>query len=411
MVQIPTDVNAIQWTSVPSGRYLDIQNEVVKEVLGIGGGRTALSGAFQTTIDHLSDDTFFDYTNLLKWWVYTDDAFDEPDGPAPVNDPGVAVDSIPAVFNEFFRLGLATRCYRAWRSAEKADAYWKAHAAPLMERLATYFDATFGTQTPGRAADDMTLNTLRRYVIAILIRQRTPVIPPFNQSHQIIRAEFVKLWNSKRWTFRVRHKRLLIDAATNGITLPAGDNDIIDGIASKHMTLRMSDGTRRRVIWLDSERFAEAAAFFGGSDPNATNPAPRTGTPRYFFDEDTGTPPPIIHLLPIADRDYDVFVNVVVGAPSFTTGTVDANNALGQLPPEFRHWLADKIVAVMLSKWGREDVDAARALRESKREFDELSVAWADRGAHRYTARGHHQVKFIRDRASFWGSNILGQLE
>jgi len=279
-----------------------------------------------------------------------------------------------------------------------------------MERLAVHFDDEFGSQVPGRASDEMTLNTIRRYVIAILVRQRTPVIPPFNQAHQIIRAEFVKLWNAKRWSFRVRHKRLTIDSATNGITLAAGDTDTIDGIASKHMTIRTSNGSRRKIVWLDSERFTQAAAFFGGSDP-AGDPAPRTGTPRYFFDEDTGSPPPIIHLLPVADQDYDVYVNVVVGCPPFSTGTVDSNNALGQLPPEFRHWLADKVVAVMLSKWGREDVDAARAMRESKREFDELSTAWADRGAHRYTARGHHHVKFLRDRASFWGSNIIGQPE
>ena len=242
------------------------------------------------------------------------------------------------------------------------------------------------------------MNSLLRSVIGILIRQRTPVIPPFMEGQRTVRDEFVKLWEGRRWAFRLRMKKMTI--TTDGELLnPAGDTDKFDGLASKNIVLLTSNNQRYRLDWVDATRAASISAFYDG----------KTGRPRFFFDEDRGTIQGI-HFWPKPDKTYDAFAGIIIGPPPFLT-SANVKDAFAQLPVPFRAHLRDKIIARLLSDFGREDVDAARALRNVEREERALARAWDYKGSSRYNARGHHHLAYLNDTMSYRGNFIFGQYE
>jgi hypothetical protein len=385
MTQIPSTAAV----STNNAVHTDIRNEVCKECFG--AIYTGLSAEFQTTVDQADGDALFEYTNLLKWWVATGDTtFTTPTG-----------DFVPPVFNELFKLMWVHRLLRARRSDEAADTYFKSFVAPLFGRTAEAFDGEFGAQSSlADIGDTMSVITLRRMVITTALRQRTPVIPPMARVHQIIRSEFVKLWKSRRWVWRVKPRRITINA--DGSTTIAG-TDLFGGIASKFFTLRGTNGVLGKVAWLDSERFSEASAVYDRGGASAD-----TGVPRWFFDEYDGTTTPLIRWLPAPDQAYTAFANIISDPPAFSDA--DAGTAaFNQMPLVFRHHLRGRILVAVLSEWGREDVDIRRLRAESEAEYSGLGPTWDDPGSHRSTARGHHHRAFTSGLTSFAGPNVIGQ--
>lgn len=387
MPQRPTGINAITWAN-----RANIRDFVTREVFG--GDYAGLDSSHKLDIDNLAEDAFFEMTNILKWFAASDSGYVNPSS-----------SDAPAELNELFKITWVAKALRRFRSLDDGAKFQKQYAEPTTLRALTALDANFNTGD-AFASDELTIRSLRRHVISVMVRQRTPTIPPFEVVGQIIRDEFVKLWNHARWRWRVRHKKatlteFVVSTSTGGdILLPEGDTDVMDTLASKRIYIKTSTGSRVPVLWLDETRTAEAAIRYDG----------KRGTPRFFYDEDRGPETPIVfHWLPNPDQDFTVFFSMVLKAPAFTS---DPNSSAGLslLPVEFRANLRDYVTAKVLHLWGREDNDAARVFAVAKAERRELAAAWVDPGASRYTARGHHGLRFHRDLTSYPFSGISGQL-
>jgi hypothetical protein len=345
---------------------------------------------FRTDLDILEADAFHEVSNLVKWWIYSNPAFEAP------GDATGEEDTIPAVFNELFRTMWIAKGMTRFRNTQAGVLYFREHVAPLFERAALHFEDEFHT-TSG-VSRTFTLSELRRSVIATLLRQRTPVVPPFIQSNRVIHDEYVKLWDERRWTWRVRHKEVTIQTSGQ-VDLPGGDNDSLDGFASKHFTILLSNGQRSKIYWLDSERWAEAAARYDGD----------TGRPRFFFIENMGVFPHVIRFLPTPDIAYTAFVNVFIGPP--TLAADDDGAAFDAMPTAFRAHLRNRVIGAMMSEWGREDADTQRWERKVEKERQTFGPEWDYAGSHEYSARGHHGHQFISMLSSYRGVPVVGQID
>lgn len=370
-----------------------LRDTVSREVLG--GDFANLEVNHQTDLNSLAEDAFFEISNIVKWYAASDSNY---------ADPGAS--DAPAELNELFKITWLAKAFRRFRSLDDGAAFQKQHVEPAMLRALTSLEANFDTDTG--SGDVMNLRSLRRHVISVMVRQRTPTIPPFEVVGQIIRDEFVKLWNHARWRWRVRHVKATLTefiAATNtggDIILPDETNllDEMDTLASKRIYIKTSTGARVPIQWLDETRTAEAAIRYDG----------KRGTPRYFYDEDRGQEEPIaFHWFPNPDQDFMIFFAMVLRAPAFVDA--DSANGFSSLPVEFRASLRDYVTAKVLHLWGREDNDAARVFAVAKAERRELAAAWVDPGASRYTARGHHGLRFHKGLASYPYTGLSGQLD
>jgi hypothetical protein len=374
----------------------DSQDFVAREVFGVDN-YSALTGNFATDLDLIEDDAFFEVSNLAKWWVYTD-----PQYTGPANAADASTNAIPAVFSELFRSMWAAKAIRRFHNPQKGAMYFKEHTAPLFERVAQHFEALTEFNDPTTPSTAMSVNSLRRAAIAVLVRQRTPVVPPFVTSRTTIVNEYNKLWEERRWMFKIRHVKVTIDTSGN-ILLPdppEGEQQItVDGIASKHIIVMDAQNIRYDIAWLDSERFVQAAARYDGD----------TGRPRFFFLEDKGSLPPIIRLLPTPDTTYTAFMNVLMGPPAITSDV--ATEAFDRLPLPLRAHLQNRVTGTMIHQWGKEDNDSLRWLNLIEKERAMFGPEWDYKGSHEFSARGHHHHDFIRSLASFRGVPILGQLD
>ena len=331
---------------------------------------------------------FFDVSNIMQWYALTEQSY---------TNPSDATDGVlPATANEFFKLKWLSRGIRRFRSAEKSLEFEKSQVEPAQQRLLLFMVANFN-QSNSYANDAMSINSIRREVLTILVRQRSPVVPPFETMGSLIRSEFVKLWEHRRWNFRVRLKNASI--TTDGdLTLPEGDTDTFDGIASKNIVIKGSSGGRFNIVWADAERFAQLSAHFD-----------KVGRPRFFSDEDHGTPPTAILFKPAPDKAYNVFFKMIVGVPEFSDNP-NSTQGFAKLPIVFRHNLKEVVLAKALSMWGREDIDAKRALDNALGEREAFAGRWEDKGSSRYTARAHNLDAILRNQTSYPFRGAMGQI-
>lgn len=97
MGQVPTNPPILWTPTFDDAQYVVIRRAVEREVFG--QELTTPGSQFRTDVNRIGDDVFFDYTNLCKWWVYTDPNFEGPKlgGAGQVPD---ATTDVPAVFNE-----------------------------------------------------------------------------------------------------------------------------------------------------------------------------------------------------------------------------------------------------------------------------------------------------------------------
>jgi hypothetical protein len=394
MTQWPdeTTLNTATAFQLSEAAIATLQNSVAREIFGVL--YSELSTDFKADLTALEHDAFHEVTQLIQWYLLTDTSWT-----GDAASPGV---DLPIAFNELFRVAWLARAYRRFRSPETGATFRQQHVVPIYQQLSTFFDPNFATATI-IPTDTVTYNSVARTAIARLIRQRTPVVPPFHEAQRTIRNEFIKLWKAKRWTWRVRFKQITI-TSEGAIEFPEGDTDNFDGFASKHIHIRNSAGLRSKVYWLDSERFANAAANYFDNAGDLT-----TGLPEYFYDESLGDQP-VITCLPKPDQAYFGYANVVIGPPNLSSDSTNDFD-LEALPFAFQAHLQDRIFAILLSQWGKEDVDASRALRNVEKDYLSLTTAWEDKGAHRYSARGHHQQRLVQKLASYTGNRIVGQLD
>lgn len=351
----------------------DIRDSACREVFG--DAYDALSATFKADANDEFLNAFFDVTNLAKWWLLTDPSYVNPDPPE--------LDELPPEFNEVFKLVIVSKLLRRFRGGPEGHIYWTQNVVPAIQRVGENIAPQFNISTT--LDDSISINSLRRSIISILVRQRTPVIPPFDASDRTIREEFVKLWEARKWSFRVRPMKLNL-AISGDLTPASGPTYKFRGIASKYFMLRTSNNVRHKIQWSDSTRFAEQKAAYDGT----------TGTPRFFFDWAEGDTERI-EWAPMPDQAYVLFANIFIGPPNFTNAndsTID--NGLSSLPVPFRANLRDMVIGKLMSLWGREDTDAARVLATAEKERISLAPMWADRGASRHTARGHHHLLFPR---------------
>lgn len=379
MSQLPTDT--------PIGlNNANLRDQIARELFGSDWGD--LSAEFVTDLNALETDAFFDVSNIMQWYALTEQSYTDPSD--------AANGLLPATANEFFKLKWLARGFRRFKSPEKGLEFEKSQVEPALQRLLLFMVANFN-QSNSYANDAMSINSIRREVLTILVRQRSPVVPPFETMGALIRSEFVKLWEHRRWNFRVRLKNGSI--TTDGdLTLPEGDTDTFDGLASKNIVIKGSSGGRFNIVWADAERFAQLSAHFD-----------KVGRPRFFSDEDQGTPPTSVIFKPTPDKAYNVFFKMIVGVPEFSD---DPNSTQGfsKLPIVFRHNLKEVVMAKALSMWGREDIDAKRALDNALGEREAFAGRWEDKGSSRYTARAHNLDKILRNLTSYPFTGAIGQI-
>lgn len=390
--QRPLNAN---FTVISGTRAVD-EDMYAREVFGVQNF-TDLATDIRDKSRLLADDAAYEVTNIAQWWHFEEEGF-----------TNTVADKLLEEFNEVFRLMWIQRGIRMFRSEEQSDAYQKNVVGPMLLRTVDHLNSQ-GTQ--GRLADadsyddPFSINIMLRSLISILVKQRTPVIPAVNDAARTIREEFVKLWEARRWTFRVRHTTFTIQA-DGSILLPEGVETQFDGFASKNIWINGTGSSRSTCIWLDSNRFAGAKAYY------ESGITPSTGLPRYFFWEDRGTIQ-VIHWVPTPDQAYTAFANILIKAPNFAVFADDSsdNNGLNNMPSPFRHHLRDRCVARLLSRYGREDTDAARWLQTVDAEFQEMADNWAERGAEASSVVPQAGDRMLRQQTSHRGSSIIGQIE
>lgn len=387
-------------TDSPFERQGGVQNAhrdiLAREVFGVDGWSN-LASETQQTLSQLCDDAAYEIVNLAKWFHITDSSFDEISGSF--------ADDLSEEFNELHRLMWTERAYRVFRSPQLAAEYNKATVMPAFYRAVDSFDPNFYFVSAGAWGDNISLDTMLRTVIGTLVRQRTPVIPPVEEGLRTIREEFVKLWESNRWPFRVRHTTLNIDGTDGSVTFGTEEEGFegFDGFASKHIYILDSSGIVHKCEWLDSTRFSIAKAQCDAS----TNTS--TGRPVYFFTEDRGSVQ-AIHWAPDPDDDYTAYANIIIKPPTFTSLTSNSSlNGLNSMPAAFRAHLRDTVIAKLLSKWGREDTDAKRLLAQIQMDSIQLADDWAERGAEAASVVPGAGFRMVNDLRSHRGSPVIGQ--
>lgn len=351
------------------------RDAVTQEVFGVDLF-SSLSASKQTEVTFEGNSAFYEVTEWGKW--YTEVAPDVTD--------------LPSAWNEAFRALWVAKCFRKFRSPQAYHAHYNAYVAPMLSRLADHYTADWNSGTVLQD-DTFTPAQIRKSVMALCIRQRTPVFPPVREVDAMIRDEFVKLWNERQWSFRIRSVQLTITALGEVQTAEAF---VFDGMASKTMVIVGASGTQYQIDWLDATRHARMSAAFNG----------QTGRPLFFFDVDKGDVKSI-QFIPAPDQAYTAYAVIIIGAPPFSGA--NSTDGLSLLPVEFRANLRDMVFAKCLGKFGREDNDAARALAYARGERDAFAGRWDNKGASRAEIRNHNPMRFANDLASRWGSgSIIG---
>lgn len=363
-----------QQPSLSAATLINQRDDVASEAFGVAG-YSDLSSTKQSELTTEGNAAFYEVTQWARW--YTEVSPDSVD--------------LPSEWNEAFRHVWVAKCKRRWRSPQDFHAHWTQYVAPLLERIADHYTADWNSAS-ALQDDSFSVQSLRQSAMAIVVRQRTPIFPPVREVDRIIRDEFVKLWNERKWEFRKRPVKLTITTAGD---VQAAESFIFDGMLSKHMTIKHTSG-RTTIEWVDATRAADLLAVYDG----------QTGVPMFFYDVDKGDTKSI-QFIPMPDAEYTAFAVIYIGAPAFASAA-NSTETVSLLPVEFRINLRDFIVAKIVHNWGREDTDASRLLGVAQSERDRLAQAWDDKGASRARIRGHHHRSFINDLMSFRGGNVLG---
>lgn len=353
------------------------RDEVCKEVFG--KAYSSLASDHQTTINALGDDAFFEFTNLAKWWTEV--------------DPTAA--DIPNIWNELPRLMWVSKAFRRFDSPAKGHAYWTQHVEPLFRRLADHYTASWASSS-FLASRTLTIETFRKTIIAMCVRQRSPIFPTIREVDQQIEEQFIRLWEERIWEFRKQAVKVTFQ--TSGNIIADGTFDF-QGMLGKYMVL-VSGTASYRVEWVDATRFTELMAAFDG----------KTGRPRFAYDIDHGATKKVI-LIPKPDQAYTGYAIILKGPPTF--GSLSSTDALSELPIDFRPYWREKVFAALMSQHGREDNDVNRADARAERERQQLLASYDDKGSSRSTALPHHLTEFADTTLSgaVLASRILGQIE
>lgn len=344
-----------------------------------------LSAEIRTDLIYEGRAAAMEVTNRGKWFADVDPDF----------DIGVP---LPTEWNDLFRAIWVQKAKRRWISSQAAHAHKTQYVVPLQKSIADWYTANWDPAGDGAAGVDATSPLkVRRKVIARLIRQRSPVMPPIQEIDEMVRDEFVRLWAHRQWEFKKLAVRLDFDDEGN-VTVaedPLGFTPVFDGMAAQDMTY---DGGSPKCKWVDATRISERLARYNG----------KTGQPRWFYDQDQVAPNGAkrIALVPAADKAYTVFTVIFIAAPGF--GDVTSTIGISLLPQEFRGHLVNAVTARLLSDAGYEDNDAERMIRRVTKEREEYAIAWDDKGASRSTARGPHMNAFFNDLGSRNASRVLG---
>jgi hypothetical protein len=378
-IRTPVPVTDIAVTTAGS-----IRDEVVKETLGVPAA-SVTSADVNNTVTQLGYDAFYRVTEEAKWYSEVSVRDGQPD---PIGS------ELPDIWNELFRAEWIVRAMRRFRSPQSAQAFTAQYLVPLQQRIADHYTADWNSPTV-LAIDTVTPGDLRRSALAYLVRQRTPFFPPIDEVDRVVRDEFVKLWNECSWEFKKRVVCLLI---TTGGDVLSETNIVFDGMASEKFWIRTEGGSVFPVCWVDASRFAERLARL----------VETKGRPRYFYDLDHGTEKKVV-LLPRPDKNYEAFAVIFIAAPNFLNQ--DDTDGISNLPVEFRTNLRDFVIAKLMSKGGREDVDAARELfRVAREERERFAQAWDDKGASRSQAQSQIQREWVNSLTSRSFTEIIGSL-
>lgn len=365
-----------QQPSLSASSLTNERDSVAREVFG-ASSFSAIGSNNQTDVTTEGNAAFYEVTQWARWYTEV-----SPD-----------VTDLPSEWNEAFRQVWIAKCKRRFRSPQEFHIHWSMYVQPLLTRIAEHYTANWNS-TSALSDGSASPGSIRRSVIAMCVRQRTPVFPVILELDTMIREEFVKLWEERHWEFTKRPLKVTI--TTSGDVI-AADAFIFDGMASKEFVIRTSGGALRKVKWIDATRHAEMAARLDG----------QTGVPRYFYDVDQGDDK-TIQFLPLPDQNYEAFCVIWIGAPAFAGA--ESTTGIENLPEVFRGNLRDYVFAKAVSRWGREDVDATRAFNYAAGERSRLAAQWASKGAPRSTARGHHNFKFVNNLMSSNTGHIIGNM-
>ncbi len=339
------------------------RDAVCREALG--DVYSTLSTARKAQVDVEGNAAFYEVTQWGRWYAELDPT---------------ATD-LPSEWNEAFRALWVAKCKRVFRSPQDYHIHYNTYVGPLLQRIADHYTLDWNSATV-LADDSVSPLSIRKSVIALCVRQRTPVFPVIQQLDTMIREEFVKLWNTRQWEFRKRAVSLTIN--TNGTITVAGGYQI-DSMASKHFVIKNPpNGTRGNVEWCSATEWAHKKAAYDVT---------KLGIPRYFYDQENGDTK-TFDWIPMPDQAYTAIAVINITAPSFG-GTASSTTGISMLPPEFRGNLRDMVFAKCLGRWGREDVDATRAYNYAVSEQNKLFAEFDDKGASRSSARPGTQARWV----------------
>lgn len=360
-----------------------IQPRVVAEVFGNSVVYGDLSTTQKASVDAQIAFAFTDVTNRAKWYAEIDPATQD----------------LPTEWNELFHAIAVAKLKREFRSPNDFHAHWTVYVDPLFEAIERQYAAAWQSTTP-LSSDEVTISTLRRSVLAVLVRQRTPVFIQPRDVDVAARDEFVTLWSARWWRFRRRGPQK-VTFKTDG-SIVSANSDVVSSLCSRYFVIRATDDQSANawttpVRWVDATRAAEIAAQFDGA----------TGRPRYFYDTMVGGQQQVL-LMPTPDQDYSAWVVFYIAPPTFTSGS-GSDDGLRQLPPQFRVLLRDRIVARLLSDAGTEDTDAARKMAKVSRDFELLAPQY-DSGGPSEQASPLATRTWPERMTSFRGGNTLQQL-
>jgi len=364
---------------MPTPTLTQYQDAVSQVLWGVNITYSALNASVKSRVDDLGTEALVAFQEMAKWYAQIDPATED----------------FPSAFNELLKEMWVERLKREFRSPQDAHAHRTTVIVPLQRAVADHYTKNWDSANV-LANDTISLQTMRESVVARLVRQRTPVFPPIQDVDRRIREEFVKLWDRRKWEFRRRSAKFTIKATTGD--LESDGSFTIDGMACRSFIIKNSSNHRREVHFAASIDIPEIAANYDG----------KTGMPQFFADFDRGSSQSI-QWFPMPDQDYSAWGSIWEGAPSFGT-EASSSDGLDRLPPTFRGWLRDRVTACILHEYGREDVDAARAMSLSEGEFDKLAAEWDDKGASRSGIDPGLHRKWNYGRGSYTPGNAVGDI-
>jgi len=197
------------------------------------------------------------------------------------------------------------------------------------------------------AIDNTTFKSIDKYVTSISARLPDRILIPSREIDQTVWQCFSQIWNMRSWNFR---KRLTTFQINSDGSLTNNENYVFDQFAGRFLTYR--DSTSYLLRWVNRETMLLLQSENWDSETGSQG----TDRPLWFTIQDEGgSAGKKIILIPMPDKDYTVFGNILLATPTLPVSASPRtdSSSFDFLPREFHPALWNLSLGKLLTKYDK----------------------------------------------------------